>query len=248
MSELVYGIHAVQSILDKNPSNILRIYILDKSRNSKLEFLFNQGVILKIKIQEKTRRWLNIKSSGSLHQGIIAEVNKVMCLKESDLLQLIQCYNKVPFLLILDGITDPHNLGACLRSADAAGVHMVIAPRNRSASINSTVRKVSSGSADHVAFLRVTNLLRILKLLQKYDIWIVGTVEKSDREIFDAKLVGPLALVMGSEGYGMRRVTKENCNEIISIPMCGFTSSLNVSVATGICLFEALRQRRNYCR
>lgn len=244
MVELVYGFHSVQSILDTDPKRILKIYIVDRSRDSRLILLFNQIKKRNIIFQKCTRKYLTIKVKGAVHQGIIAEIVSTSCLKENYLLKFLITCNKIPFLLILDGITDPHNLGACLRSADAAGIQMVIVPRDRSVHINSTVRKVSSGSSERVPFIQVTNLVRTLKLLKQYNIWIVGTVMKSTCIVFHAKLTGALALVMGSEGSGIRQLTRKNCDELINIPMIGSATSLNVSVATGICLFEALRQRQ----
>lgn len=243
MNELIYGIHSVQSFLETYPERIFRIHVIRKPWSIRFSLLVQQINKRHIHVEEQSRRWLDNKSKGVLHQGIIAEVSKIVSVTEEDLLKFLTIRNIVPLLLVLDGIVDPHNLGACLRSAEAAGVHMVIIPKNRSAPINSTVRKVSSGSADRIPCLRVTNVSRTLKLLQERDIWIIGTVMKSDCAIFNSKLTGPLALVMGSEGCGLRRLTKKYCNELINIPMLGVVESLNVSVATGICLFEALRQR-----
>lgn len=161
--------------------------------------------------------------------------------QENDLPDLLAQLDQ-PFLLILDGVTDPHNLGACLRSADAAGVHAVIVPKDRSAQLNATA-KVACGAAENVPLIRVTNLARTMRLLQEENVWIVGTAGEADHTLFQSKMTGPMALVMGAEGEGMRRLTREHCDELISIPMAGSVSSLNVSVATGICLFEAVRQR-----
>lgn len=159
--------------------------------------------------------------------------------QENDLPALLT-QQAAPLLLVLDGVTDPHNLGACLRCADAAGVHAVIVPRDRAAPLNATAKKVASGAAETVPLIRVTNLARTLRLLQEHYVWIVGT---ADHQLYQSKLTGPLALVMGAEGEGMRRLTREHCDELISIPMAGTVSSLNVSVAAGVCLFEAVRQR-----
>lgn len=146
-------------------------------------------------------------------------------------------------MLILDGVTDPHNLGACLRSADAAGVHAIIVPKDRSAQLNATAKKVACGAAENVPLIRVTNLARTMRLLQEANVWIVGTAGEATHTLFQSKFNGPIALVMGAEGEGMRRLTREHCDELISIPMAGTVSSLNVSVATGVCLFEIVRQR-----
>ncbi|WHL25006.1 MAG: 23S rRNA (guanosine(2251)-2'-O)-methyltransferase RlmB [Candidatus Blochmannia vicinus] len=246
MIELVYGIHAVKSVLDNNAKQILSVYITQKYKDFRLKSLIDQIKQCKISIKTCDRQQLDIKAQGALHQGIIAEIVQRYCMKENDLPNfLIQC-KTTPLLVILDGITDPRNLGACLRSADAAGAHIVIAPRNRSARLNGTVRKVASGSVEHIPFMQVTNLTRTLKLLQNNNIWIIGTIMKSKRLIFNTELIKPLAFVMGSEGNGIRRLTQKYCNELITIPMLGTATSLNVSVATGICLFETLRQRGKY--
>ena len=205
MSEMIYGIHAVQALLERAPERFQEVFIL-KGREDKrllplIHALESQGVV----IQLANRQYLDEKS--------------------------------------LDGVTDPHNLGACLRSADAAGVHAVIVPKDRSAQLNATAKKVACGAAESVPLIRVTNLARTMRMLQEENIWIVGTAGEADHTLYQSKMTGRLALVMGAEGEGMRRLTREHCDELISIPMAGSVSSLNVSVATGICLFEAVRQR-----
>ena len=200
MSEMIYGIHAVQALLERAPERFQEVFIL-------------KGRV----------------KPGRQYQ-------------ENDLPDLIASLDR-PFFLILDGVTDPHNLGACLRSADAAGVHAVIVPKDRSAQLNATTKKVACGAAENVPLIRVTNLARTMRLLQEENVWIVGTAGEADHTLFQSKMTGSLALVMGAEGEGMRRLTREHCDELISIPMAGSVSSLNVSVATGICLFEAVRQR-----
>ncbi|STQ78534.1 23S rRNA (guanosine-2'-O-)-methyltransferase RlmB [Hafnia alvei] len=194
-------------------------------------------------IQVANRQWLDEKVEGAVHQGIIARVREGRQYQENDLPALLENLEQPPFLLILDGVTDPHNLGACLRSADAAGVHAVIVPRDRSAQLNATAKKVACGAAETVPLIRVTNLARTMRFLQEQNVWIVGTAGEADHNLYQSKMTGPMALVMGAEGDGMRRLTREHCDELISIPMAGSVSSLNVSVATGICLFEAVRQR-----
>ena len=151
---------------------------------------------------------------------------------------------EAPFLLVLDGVTDPHNLGACIRTADAAGVHAVIAPKDKSAPLTSVAAKVACGAAEVVPYVQVTNLSRTLQDLQPRSIWVTGTAGEAEQRVYEANLKGPMALVMGAEGKGMRRLTREHCDFLIKIPMAGEVSSLNVSVATGVCLFEAVRQRR----
>ena len=166
-------------------------------------------------------------------------------MREHDLAELLDNLTVPPFLLILDGITDPHNLGACLRTADAAGAHAVITPKDKSATLNATASKVACGAAETVPLIQVTNLARTLTQLKERGVWLLGTAGESATSIYQADLTGPLALVMGAEGKGMRRLTREHCDGLLHIPMAGSVSSLNVSVATGVCLFEAVRQRSN---
>ncbi len=162
---------------------------------------------------------------------------------ENYLFDLLENLNEPPFLLILDQVQDPHNLGACMRSADAAGVHAVIAPKDRSVSITDTVINISTGAAENIPFVKVTNLARFIEQLQKANVWVIGTSDAAKKSIYDIKLTGPLAIVMGSEGDGIRKLTAEKCDDLMKIPMAGKVECLNVSVATGISLFEALRQR-----
>ncbi len=243
MSEIIFGIHAVEALLERDPQRFQEVYILKGRDDRRLQPLVAtleaQGVVVKV----ATRQWLDNQADGAVHQGILAKVKPGRHYQEGDLPDLLEKLEQ-PFLLILDGVTDPHNLGACLRSADAAGVHAVIVPKDRSASLNATAKKVACGAAETVPLIRVTNLARTMRLLQEYHVWIVGTAGEADHNLYQSKMTGPMALVMGAEGEGMRRLTREHCDELISIPMAGSVSSLNVSVATGICLFEAVRQRQ----
>ena len=197
-----------------------------------------------VSIQLVTRKTLDDKAEGAIHQGIIARIREGKKYDEQDLWALLD-QQEQPFLLILDGVTDPHNLGACLRNADAAGVHALIVPRDKSVTLTATARKVACGAAEMIPFIQVTNLARTLRELQERGVWVVGTAGEADHDLYQSKLTGPLALGRGAGGAGMRRLTRENCDELISIPMAGAVSSLNVSVATGVCLFEAVRQRRS---
>lgn len=167
----------------------------------------------------------------------------VHTLDDNDLLDLLDRLATTPFLLVLDGVQDPHNLGACLRTADAAGAQAVIAPKDRAVSLTETVRRIATGAAEHVPFVQVTNLARTLDKLKERGIWVVGTADEAPQSIYDTDLTGPLALVMGFEGTGLRRLTREKCDLLASVPMAGSVESLNVSVAAGVCLFEAVRQR-----
>ena len=168
----------------------------------------------------------------------------IMPKDENDLFKILDNLPEPPLLLILDSIQDPHNLGACLRTADAAGIHAVIAPKDRTVSLTDTVRKIACGAAEHIPFCTVINLARTLKQLQKRDIWLVGTTDGAGQSLYDIDLTGPIGLVMGAEGKGLRRLTSEICDFLVRIPMNGSVNCLNVSVATGICLFEAVRQRK----
>jgi len=245
MNEFIYGIHAVRAFFLRYPKCVLCIYTIieddnsNKSRKKLIYELKNYGI--KINIVKKL--WINNKFKGTVHQGIIAKVKKInYYLQEKDLFKVFE--KKNPILLVLDGVTDPHNLGACIRCADAAGVIAVIIPRHNSAKINSTTKKVASGAVETVPIFRVTNLARTLYLLKDH-VWIVGTTLEAKKNIYQSKLNGPLALVIGSEGNGIRRIIYKYCDELVYIPMAGSVSSLNVSVAAGICLFEAVRQRIN---
>ncbi|MFP1726331.1 23S rRNA (guanosine(2251)-2'-O)-methyltransferase RlmB [Lonsdalea quercina] len=242
MSEIIYGIHAVKALLERDPQRFLEVFILKGREDRRLQPVIAELESNGIAVQVANRQWLDSKVEGAVHQGIIANVKPGRQFQENDLPELLAALD-APFLLVLDGVTDPHNLGACLRSADAAGVNAVIVPRDRSAQLNATAKKVACGAAESVPLIRVTNLARTLRLLQEHNVWIVGTAGEADHTLYQSKLTGPMALVMGAEGEGMRRLTREHCDELISIPMAGSVSSLNVSVATGVCLFEAVRQR-----
>lgn len=242
MSEMIYGIHAVRALLDRAPERFIQVFILQGREDKRLLPLIHGLEAQGVAIQIASRKRLDEKSDGAAHQGIIACVKAERQCQENDLPDLIAGRER-PFLLILDGVTDPHNLGACLRSADAAGVDAVIVPKDRSASLNATARKVACGAAESVPLVRVTNLARTMRVLRQEHIWIVGAATDAKSSLYQSNMAGRLALVMGAEGEGLRRLTREHCDELISIPMAGSVASLNISVATGICLFEAMRQR-----
>lgn len=243
MSENIYGIHAVNSFLATAPERLIEVYVLKGREDKRLQPLLKELHQLGISVQFLNRQTLDNKANGEVHQGIIARVQPAKELNENDLERILS-NNKDPLLLVLDGVTDPHNLGACLRTADAAGVCAVIVPKDKSAQLTSIARKVACGAAEVVPLIRVTNLARTLRdLQQNHNIWVVGTAGEATETLYQTKLIGPLALVMGAEGDGMRRLTREHCDQLISIPMAGSVSSLNVSVATGVCLFEIVRQR-----
>lgn len=240
---IIYGIHAVESALRNDPDNLGTIWLESRSRNERLRDLQKILAERGLKARAADSKQLDKLAANARHQGVVAEYFSVEHYTENDLYDVLDRSNNTPFLLVLDGVTDPHNLGACLRSADAVGVQAVIAPRDNAASLTPTVRKVASGAAETVPFIPVTNLARTLDSLKERGIWITGTSDQATQTLYQADLAGSLAIVMGAEGKGMRRLTAERCDFLISLPMRGQVSSLNVSVATGVCLYEALRQR-----
>lgn len=242
-NEYIYGIHAVKAVLATDPVRFIEIFVLKGRQDDRLLPVLNELQQLGFSMQQMGRKALDDKANGASHQGIIARVKPAKQLNEQDLDDILAQHEQ-PLLLVLDGVTDPHNLGACLRNADAAGVAAVIVPKDKSASMNATVSKVACGAAEVVPLVRVTNLARTMRALQEKGVWFVGTAGEATHDVFNTKLTGPLGIVMGAEGDGMRRLTRETCDDLIKIPMAGSVSSLNVSVATGICLFEAVRQRQ----
>ena len=241
-NEFIYGIHAVKAVLEKDPARFIEAYVLKGRQDDRLLPLLNQLQQFDVSIQQMGRKPLDEKAQGANHQGLIAKVKPAKQLNETHLDDILAQHQQ-PLLLVLDGVTDPHNLGTCLRNADAAGVAAVIVPKDRSSPLTATVSKVACGAAETVPLVRVTNLARTMRALQEQGVWFVGTAGEAIHDIYQAKLTGPLAVVMGAEGDGMRRLTRETCDDLIKIPMSGSVSSLNVSVASGICLFEAVRQR-----
>ncbi|KHA61600.1 23S rRNA methyltransferase [Vibrio variabilis] len=241
-NEFIYGIHAVKAVLEREPERFIEAFVLKGRQDDRLMPILNELQVCGVSIQQMTRKTLDDKARGANHQGIMARVKPAKQLNENDLDDILAKHES-PLLLVLDGVTDPHNLGACLRNADAAGVAAVIVPKDKSANITATVSKVACGAAETVPLVRVTNLARTMRALQEQGIWFVGTAGEATQDIYQAKLTGSLAIVMGAEGDGMRRLTRETCDDLIKIPMAGSVSSLNVSVASGVCLFEAVRQR-----
>lgn len=239
------GIHAVESLLRHRPEGVLELFVLDtraKRGDARLETLIIAARDQGIAVQYSRRESLD-KLAGPQNQGVVARARPRSAGDEQALAAHLDGLDHPPLLLILEGVTDPHNLGACLRSADAAGAHAVIVPRDRSASLNPTVRKVACGAAETVPLVAVTNLSRTLKQLKQRGLWVVGTAGEADQLIYDVDFTVPSIIIMGAEGAGMRRLTREHCDYLAKLPMAGSVSSLNVSVATGICLFEAVRQR-----
>ena len=240
--EIVFGIHAATNVLKRSSERVREMYVQQGRDDERLQELFSLAKKNGISVQVVKKTFLDDKAQGN-HQGIALRVKPVQVKGENELLRQIDGLEEPAFLLILDTITDPHNLGACLRTADAAGVHAVIAPKDKAVGITSTVSKVACGAAETIPFYQVTNLARALKELQERGIWLYGTAGEASESVYKTDLKGPIAIVMGAEGKGLRRLTREACDHLIHIPMQGDVSSLNVSVATGVCLFEALRQR-----
>jgi 23S rRNA (guanosine2251-2'-O)-methyltransferase len=240
--ELIYGLHTMTSVIEREPERLIELFVLKGREDERLLYIINEARRYDISVQFCQRKTLDDKCDGEQHQGIVATAKPAKVLNEHDL-DIILKHESSPLLLVLDGVTDPHNLGACLRTADAAGVHAVIVPKDKSASLSPIVRKVACGAAEVIPLIQVTNLSRTLKAMQDEGVWIIGTAGEAEQSLYECKLTGPTALVMGAEGKGMRRLTRENCDELIKLPMSGSVSSLNVSVATGVCLYEIVRQR-----
>jgi len=243
--EYLFGIHTVTHFFKSDLSHILEMWVLAERHDAKIQNLLTQAQQQGIATHSVPKKTLDKLAQGQNHQGVIIRCKSSTAQNEHDLMTLLDKLEIPPFLLVLDEVQDPHNLGACLRTADAAGVHAVIVPKNNTASLSPTVRKVASGAAETIPLIQVTNLARTLRTLQEQGIWLTGTTDSSQQSIFATNLTGGLALIMGAEGSGLRRLTQEACDNLVYIPMLGQVESLNVSVATGICLYEAVRQRQS---
>ena len=240
-TRIIYGFHAVTSRLRQSPESVKEIYLdaaREDGRSRDLVKIVESRGARVMRVDEKR---LDGLTHHARHQGVAARIEVAQL--PTHIEDVLDPLDEPALLLILDGVTDPHNLGACLRVADAMGVHAVIAPKDRAVGINATVSKVASGAAETVPYLPVTNLARALRDLKERGIWIVGADERADQALYAAKLSGPLAWALGAEGEGMRRLTRESCDELVRIPMRGTVESLNVSVSAGICLGETRRQR-----
>lgn len=242
--ETVGGWHAVLALLKQTPERVLSISLDRARKGPRRSQLLDAARAAGIAVQETTSETLDRQAGHRQHQGVVARCRAAPERNEADLAAYLAGLPAAPLLLVLDGVQDPHNLGACLRSADAAGVQAVILPRDNAAPLTPVVRKVASGAAEAVAIFRVTNLARTLEMLKEAGVWLVGAAGEADKDLYEVDLRGPLAIVLGAEEAGMRRLTREKCDFLVRIPMAGTVESLNVSVATGICLFEAVRQRR----
>lgn len=241
--QMVFGMHAVDSLLHNHPERVIKLCIQKDRKDKKMDAIVQYAKNRSIIIEQVTKQELDDFSNDANHQGVVAFCTKSQRNSEVDLKTLLQNLDEPPFLLILDGVQDPHNLGACFRSADAAGVHAIIAPKDKAVGITPVVSKVACGAAETVPFIQVTNLVRTLEELKEAGIWIYGAAAEAEQTLFKTNLSGPIAIVLGAEGSGLRRLTREHCDVLVNIPMSGSVSSLNVSVATGIFLFEVVRQR-----
>ena len=237
---VVFGFHAVLARLRADPRSVVEIFVDETRNDARGKDLIAAAARAGVRLMRVPTRRLDGFYGGGRHQGVVARVS-VKSLGDSldDLLDAVE----QPLLLVLDGVTDPHNLGACLRVANAAGAHAVIAPKDRAAGITPAVSKVASGAAEATPYLMVTNLARTLGELKQRNIWIVGADERAEQSLHDADLPDAIAWVLGAEGEGMRRLTRENCDLLVRIPMAGEVGSLNVSVSAGVCLFESVRRR-----
>ncbi|MCU0622153.1 MAG: 23S rRNA (guanosine(2251)-2'-O)-methyltransferase RlmB [Gemmatimonadales bacterium] len=240
---VAYGIHAVRVLLSRDPARVRRLLVAGGRDDGRLGGLRALALQAGVAVVDADAARLDGLADGGRHQGVVAELEPRATDPETLLEQALESAVGAPLLLVLDGVQDPHNLGACLRSADAAGVAAVIVPKDRAAGLTPVVRKVGAGAAETVPLVAVVNLARTLRALRERGVWLVGTDDAAGRALFDADLTGPLALVMGSEGEGLRRLTRDCCDLLVSIPMAGAVESLNVSVAAGVVLFEAVRQR-----
>ena len=239
--KVLFGFHAVGVRLKTTPRSIIEIYYEPTRRDARMRQFLERANEAGVRLIEADGMRLAKLAGSHGHQGVAARVE--ILAQTSSLDDLLDGIEGPPLLLVLDGVTDPHNLGACLRVADGAGAHAVIAPKDHAVGVNATVAKVASGAAETVPYFMVTNLARTLNELKERNIWCIGTSDGTSKTIYQADLKTPVALVMGAEGEGMRQLTRKTCDELVGIPMRGAVESLNVSVASGVCLYEALRQR-----
>ncbi|BBB15197.1 23S rRNA (guanosine-2'-O-)-methyltransferase RlmB [Candidatus Rickettsiella viridis] len=242
--EFIFGFHAVEAILQQSPERVLQLYRQEGREDKRLESIISLAERQHIPLQIVSRATLDKWTAAERHQGILVEIKSFPVKEEKDLFQFIDGLEKAPFLLLLDEIQDPHNLGACLRSANAAGVDAVVITQDRSVGLTPTVRKIAVGAAETTPVFTVINLANTLRKLKSQGIWIYGLDGAAKKPLYDMDLKGPIGLVLGAEDKGLRRLSKELCDGLLAIPMQGSVESLNVSVAAGICLFEVLRQRR----
>ncbi len=240
----VAGIHSVRAALKFGTEGVAELWLERTRRDRRLSEVADLARQAGVKVRQVDRDELDGAAEGANHQGVLAWVRVPAARAEQDLTALLDRLQTPPFLLLLDEVQDPHNLGACLRTAEAAGVQAVIAPRDNAVGLTPVVCKVASGAAETLPYIQVTNLARVMDALKERGIWLIGTAGEAAEDLYGVDLRGPLGLVLGSEGSGLRRLTRERCDGLVRLPMLGQVESLNVSVAAGVCLYEALRQRR----
>lgn len=240
-SRVIFGFHAVTARIRHDAASVEEVYVDAGRQDRRMQDLLHMAKDAGVRVIPADEQRLSNMVGTRRHQGVVAKAGELSLARNLD--ELLDVIEGPPLLLVLDGITDPHNLGACLRVADGAGAHAVIAPKDRAVGLNATAAKVASGAAETVPYITVTNLARTLRELKERDILLIGAADEAEKSLYAADFAGPAALVMGSEGEGMRRLTRETCDVLVHIPMAGAVESLNVSVATGICLYEARRQR-----
>jgi 23S rRNA (guanosine2251-2'-O)-methyltransferase len=241
-NKILFGFHAVTVRLKTHPKSITEIHVDATRRDQRMRAFVDRARDGGAKLIDSDDERLSKIAGTTRHQGVVARVQALVMPHSLD--DVMETIEGMPLLLVLDGVTDPHNLGACLRVADGAGVHAVVAPKDHAVGLNATVAKVASGAAETVPYVMVTNLARTLKELKEFDVWIIGTSDQAEKSIYDLDLNRPVAFVLGAEGDGLRALTAKTCDELVRIPMQGSVESLNVSVASGVCLFEVLRQRQ----
>ncbi len=239
-SRLIYGFHAITAKLRHDPESVKEILIDGSRHDARARDLLKHAELQGVKVALVDAKRIDAMVTGAKHQGVVARLEGGR--KVAHLDDVLDTLEEPAFLLVLDGITDPRNLGACLRVADAAGVHAVIAPKDKAAGLTDVAIKTACGAAETVPYVMVTNLARTLRELQEREIWVVGTAGEAESDLYEATWPKASAWVLGAEGEGMRRLTRENCDQLVKIPMYGSVESLNVSVAAGVCLFEARRR------
>lgn len=240
--KVLFGFHAVTVRLKTAPQSVVDVHVDATRRDARMRQFVERAREAGARLVDSDGERLARLAGSPRHQGVVARVEAIAASNSLD--DVLDAAGPAPLVLVLDGVTDPHNLGACLRVADGAGAHAVVAPKDHAVGLNATVAKVASGAAETMPYLMVTNLARTLNELKERDIRIVGTSDDAERTLYDLDLSGPVALVLGAEGPGMRQLTRKTCDELVRIPMAGAVESLNVSVAAGVCLYEAMRQRR----
>jgi 23S rRNA (guanosine2251-2'-O)-methyltransferase len=238
---VLFGFHAITVRMKTAPKSVIELHVESNRRDARMRSFVDRAREAGIKIIETDGDRLDKLAGTTRHQGAVARVEVVAMPHSLD--EVVESIEGPPLLLVLDGVTDPHNLGACLRVADGVGAHAVVAPKDHAVGVNATVAKVASGAAETVPYIMVTNLARTLNELKDFDIRVIGTSDDAELTLYDIDLSGPVAFVLGSEGEGMRQLTRKTCDQLVRIPMAGAVESLNVSVAAGVCLFEAMRQR-----